>query len=448
MLKRGLLTRVKRSAASPLLVAALGASSLLAVSTPREARGHGGGLPITEKLLFRGSDMLVATPYWGIFVGREGGEWRWICDEAINQNVQFQLSLSSDGQTMYATDLSGLTLSPDGGCTWSSISGTLAGLTVIAIATDPVQPTRAYAIANDPQTGAQTGVWKTEDRGQTWTRHIPIAMQVPTGIVVSADGQKVAVAALGNTTPRTVTLYEFAATGAATTRMLTLNVDGRPLSGVTPLLYEGTSLYLQSSTDGGYALHRLDGAASTTPTRLFTTQVQIKQAVRAPQGGPLLVATFEGIYQQQPDQSFKRLTTLSGSLCLAPQGNTVYACGSNFSPDLAAIAKLGPDFTTYTKVFRFPDTKGPISCPPTSTVGMTCPDLWQAYAELLADPRPPPPPVDMASSETPPPAAAEGCSYGTRWTARHAPTLAVGLGLFALLGIFVTRRRRPDDPPR
>jgi hypothetical protein len=422
---------------SALLPSLLGAALLAA---PRQAHAHGGSLPLAQQILVRNGEMLVGTPYWGIFLGREGGEWRWICDEAINMNPQPRLALGSDGQTLYANDLIGLTYSTDGGCTWTAATGVIATLNVVEVAADPVQPMRAYAVAVDFQGGSQTGLWKTEDRGKTWALHIPLAMQTPAGIAISADGQKVATTALGSTMPRTATLYEAAPTGMPQSRPLTLSVDGRPLLSVSPIRYEGSSLYLRTSTDAGFALHRLDGAVSMTPMRLLSIRVPIYELARAPQGNSLLVGTREGIYQQQADQSFKLLTTLSGSWCLSVQGSTLYSCASNYAPDLAAVAKLGPDLTTYTRAFRFSETKGPIDCPATTNTGKLCPAVWANYSDELADtPKMPViPTADM--SEAPP--ATDGCSYASGRPMSGAIPLGpigalVGLGALAVL-----RRRR------
>lgn len=430
-----------KGAPIPGLLPLLGAS-LLALAAPRQAAGHGGALPLAQQILVRNGEMIVATPQWGLFMGREGGEWRWICDEVISQNMSPVLALASDGQTMYATDVTGLTVSTDNGCSWSPATGTIAGLTVVGVVADPVQPGRAYALGTDFQTGSQSGVWKTDDRGKTWTLHVQIAGQQAAGIALSPDGQKIAAITVSSTTPRSATLTEASPAGAPQTRALMLSLDGQPLISAAPLRYEGTTLFLRSTTDAGHALHRLDGTTATAPTRLFTTKAPIYELARQPQTNTLLAGTREGLYQQQPDQSFKLLTTLSGSWCLSVQGSTLYSCAWNFAPDLAAIAKLGPDLSTFTKVFRFGDTQGPLDCPANTPAAKICPAVWVSYSAQLKDtPTTPTDPIvfDMSS---PTQMNTGSCTIG------HRSSGALGGGVLALFigAVLIGRRKRTPAP--
>ena len=421
----------------PLLGAAL-----LALAVPRPAAGHGGALPLAQQILVRSGEMLVSTPQWGLFIGREGGEWRWVCDEVISQSMSPVLALASDGQTLYATDVTGLTVSTDGGCSWGPATGAIAGLTVVAVVADPVQPGRAYALGTDFQTGSQTGLWKTEDRGKTWTLQVPIAGQQAAGLTVSADGQKIGMITVTSTTPRSATLTEAAPAGSPQSRVLSLSLDGHPLISAAPLRYEGTTLYLRSSTDAGHALHRLDGTTATAPTRLFTTKAPIYELARQPQTNTLLAGTREGLYQQQPDQTFKLLPTLSGSWCLSVQGSTLYSCAWNFAPDQAAIAKLGPDLSTFTPAFRFGDTLGPIDCPANTPSAKICPAVWLGYSAQLKD-TPSTPTQPIASDLSTPTAVSTGsCTIGSR---SHGPLGAGVLAVFAG-AVLIGRRRRSPAP--
>lgn len=430
-----------QGAPGPRILPLLGAS-LLGLAVPRQAAGHGGSLPLAQQILVRNGEMLVSTPQWGLFIGREGGQWRWVCDEVISQSMAPVLALASDGQTLYATDVTGLTISTDGGCSWSPAAGTLAGLTVVAVVADPVQPGRAYALGTDFQTGSQTGLWRTDDRGKTWTLQVPIAGQQAAGLTISADGQKIGMITVTSTTPRSATLTEAASTGSPQSRALMLSLDGHPLISAAPLRYEGTTLYLRSSTDAGHALHRLDGTTATAPTRLFTTKAPIYELARQPQTSALLAGTREGIYQQQADQSFKLLPTLSGSWCLSVQGSTLYSCAWNFAPDLAAIAKLGPDLSTFTPAFRFGDTQGPIDCPANTPSAKICPAVWQGYSAQLKDtPTTPTEPI-LADMSAPTAVSTGSCTIGHR---SHVP---LGAGALAVLtaAVLIGRRRRTGAP--
>lgn len=415
-----------------LSVGLLFAAGLSSQLVPSRARAHG-GLPVSTQLLMRGDELLVPTPYWGIFLGRDGGDWRWICDEAINANQQRRVALSSDGQTLYATDRTGLTLSPDGGCDWIQVTGPLASLDVMAVVADPVQPARAYALANDAVSGAQTGLWKTEDRGKTWTLHLPLPTQLPGGLAVASDGSKVAVTTVSSTTPRTASLYEVDPQGAMQARVPTFDTEKQPLISVAPLAYEGANLYLRTNYDGGIALHRLDGMGAITATRLLKTTVPILMVLREPKGS-LLVSTSEGIYQQQTDQTFKLLSTLAVTQCLAAKGSTVYACSWNYAPDLAAIARLSTDLSMYSKVFLYSETKGPLACPANTAVGKICPGIWSTYAEMLGVTLPK---ADMSADPT---SFGGGSACSVGHLSGGAPVGATASGV--LLGALLVARRR------
>src|SRR5437867_2218279 len=80
---------------------------------PSLAVAHG-GLPISEGIVFRGDVLVVPTKFWGVFFGRDGGPWRWICEEAIDEYL-YGVALSADGQTLYTVGHGRPPPPPDGG---------------------------------------------------------------------------------------------------------------------------------------------------------------------------------------------------------------------------------------------------------------------------------------------------------------------------------------------
>src|SRR6185312_946516 len=126
---------------------ALAAAAILCASSL--ARAHG-GLPISQHILRQagGDQMFVPVVFWGLWVSQPDGRWKWICEELINQNRTRRFALSTDG-TFYTTDIKGLTLSTDRGCTWTAATGAIANLHATDVDADPVDGATAYAAIGD-----------------------------------------------------------------------------------------------------------------------------------------------------------------------------------------------------------------------------------------------------------------------------------------------------------
>ena len=243
------------------LLASLFALALLGAA-PRA--GAHGGLPVSQRIMWRGDTMVVPTPYWGLFLGTDTGAWRWICDEAINANQLRLIAMASDGMTFYATDTTGLTLSPDGGCSWAAVGGAMAKLDVVSVLADPVQPLRAYVLANDSTDSTQTGLWRTEDAGKTWQLLRGLGEELPGGLAISYDGTQLAMTSLSKGQPRTASLHLSKDSGVGfTSRVLNLPLMGAAVTNLAPLWFDaaapGTgSLYLRTILETDQLLLRYD----------------------------------------------------------------------------------------------------------------------------------------------------------------------------------------------
>lgn len=412
--------------------------ALAVAGTAVRAEAHG-GLPISQSIMWRGNTMVVPTPYWGLFLGTDGGPWNWICDEAINTNQLRLISMSSDGMTFYATDAKGLTLSVDGGCDWKAAGGLPAALDVVSVLADPVDPKRAYVLANDSAVSTNTGLWRTTDAGTSWTLIRALGTDLPGGLTVSYDGKLVAVTSLSQAMPRTATLHLSTDSGTGfTSRALTLPLMGTPPTNLTPLWFDaappGTgALYLRTIVDPNQLLLRLDNLALGDPVLALTTQVQLRAMARDPETQTLMVGSSGGLFLQQPDTSFKLDDVLSSVQCLSPRNGKLYLCAWNYAPDNAAVARLQVSTNQASRVFQYNQVKGPIDCPATTKVGSLCPKLWLSYADQLG--------VDLTSMTdmggTTPPPPSSGCQFGG-----PGPGAASVGGLAAMTVLFLSLRRR------
>ena len=436
-------------------------AALLATATaawPTRAHAHG-GLPISQQILFAAgtapsaSDpMLVPTPYWGIFVGSESGPWRWICDEAINpNNQQRRVALGSDGTVLYATDQVGLTVSTDSGCSWAAVAAPMSMLDVVSVVTDAsaALPKRVLVLANSSADATKTGLWQSDDAGASWKLLRGLGEALPGGLAVSLDGKLLAIMALSRTVPRQATLH-YSKDGGATfaSRALTVqaaDLNGETLIDLTPLWFDtdagqSGALYLRAGTSTGHMLFRLAAVDAGDPARTLAVPTTLYSVTRDPQSHALLAATAQGIYRQAADQSWSLQKAVSSAQCLSPRGDKLFVCAWNYTPDMAAVARLEDTQQRAVKLFQYHETKGPIECPAGTPVARICPAVWASYADqlgvVLTQPG-----MDMAGPATQP---GSGCQVGAHRGSRAAD-LSLGALALALAGVLGLRRRRASD---
>lgn len=353
---------------------------LLCALQPRLGHGHG-GVPAPQQILWRGDSMLVPTPYWGLFVGSPAGEWRWICDEAINAYQQHTFAVGADG-TLYATDRSGMQVSRDGGCSWDSITGPLSTLYIVNLQSMRQSP-RVWALASGDGGGAS--LWTSDDQGRSWQQQQDVRDVWPAGLRVSSDGQSVVAGLMTSATPRQAQLL-VSRDGGQTfqTEPVFHLVGGQPLSQLTPLWIDPQAphdIWLAGRVDTITVLLQLSNGAR--PREHLRLAVNIFDVERDPSSGTLVAATAAGLFTQTAGQPFVAQSTVSTSRCLSSRADGLYACGWNFQPDLAAIVQLRESATQRSRVFQYQDTLGPLSCPTDTPVGRICPMAWNIYADQL-----------------------------------------------------------------
>lgn len=427
----------------PSLVAAMAfIGAWLELFLPIEARGHG-SLPIAQEIMWQGDTMMVSAAYWGLFVGTDGGRWRWICEEAINANQSRQMAVISDG-TIYATDRTGLSVSRDGGCTFMAITSALSSLQVVALRSDPVLP-RAWALANRSDALENSGLFYSDDTGQSWQRAYAMPDHLPMGLRISKDGKTLLIGSVTNGQPYKGVLH-LSTDGGMTfaQRALSYNLDGQPLGFFKPTWIDPrqpSRLYLQAAVADGTALLRLDGASD--PTEVLRAPGGITDMALTVDGKAVLVATTKGLYAAEGDGPFTKRPTLGAAQCLSPHREMLYACAWNWAPDNAAVAHLNSDASAFTKVFQFGDIESPVDCPAGTTVAEICPFVFANYADQLG--------VKLPASPTRVETAAQsGCAYTllARPPGPGSASLGTLLGnglitlcMLSLRRLFVGRRR-------
>lgn len=400
------------------------------------ARAHG-GLPVAQQILWHGSTMYIPTPYWGLFLGPVGGPFHWICDEAINSYVQHRFAVAKDG-ALYVTDRTGVQVSTDGGCQFDPTIGPLASHFVAAIAAEPLG-TSVLALASEDTN--QTSLWRAADGKSPFALLYAVPQSLPTGLRLSEDGRVILVVAMTTGIVRTPRLHVSADGGRSfVDRDFPALIDGQVPIVVAPLWIDPTArpagqlndLYLAGRSDSIGVVWRLrDGEA---PVELFRTTAGILDMQRHPQSRQLVVSTVAGLWAEGAGGGFSRQETLSASQCLSVHEGSLYACGWNFPPDSAAVARLPVDVSQKESLFQYQQTVGPLACPATTQVGKVCPGAWSIYAPQLG--------IELKKPD--PPATVQGCQVGSFADPSRALSKApVGwLALVALARLIRARRQR------
>jgi len=392
----------------------------LILLVPLMAQAHG-GLPISETIVPRQGMLVVPTKYWGVFLGNESTPFTWICEEAINKDQGRAWALTLDG-TYHVTDYAGVTTSTDGGCTWRSAGGEIAARTTSAVVADPVDGKRAWATTAEGSDAPWNGLFVTADDGATWTAALQ-ADEYLRGVALSSDGQVV---------------YATGASRAQGVPTLTLHLskDGGKTFASSPLAWQfavpdggaftpsqiapiavdpqtPSTVYFRVSTDPTDVLLRSDDSGQTLTELL---RVDRNPASTWPAIGglafdegrkTLLVATQRGIYRGPLGGALAPVGNLTQAQCVIVSGATVYACGWNYAPDNAALARSDDGGDTFKSIFQYSDTVGPVTtCPPSTPVAQICPGIWQNYASQLGIPVP-----DMGVA--PPPSMHCSCALGS-----------------------------------
>lgn len=146
--------------------------------------------------------LYAANPGWAGYSIDGGRTWTRI------QNVVsgfWSLSIAANGSDMVGGNNEGVYASSDGGVTWRSLwqAPQIGGFETKAVAIAPSRPTTIYRLTNTAGAGLMSGLFRSDDGGQTWTalrwpgerdRPLPIAVDprddrsLWIGLAHSSDG--------------------------------------------------------------------------------------------------------------------------------------------------------------------------------------------------------------------------------------------------------------------
>ncbi|HEY7955807.1 MAG TPA: hypothetical protein VII38_10970 [Polyangia bacterium] len=445
-----------------------------------------GGLPVTQRILRQGGGDTLYVPvvYWGVWVGGPGQPWKWICEEEINTNRNRRMVLSTDG-TFYTTDIRGLTISTDKGCTWKPFAGELASHLVTDLAIDPTDGATAYATSGDsgvqnPDGGSappDNALWVTHDHGATFAR--------APGLSALAGRMFQSVRVAGPESPTAQTIYVTSVEpGATFDPELHRSTDGGQTFTTTPITYTLDGIvphavevmaidprdpqviyvraFMNAIADGGEIakqalLRSIDGGATFA-------ELLNQDGVLTPSGqshgiddvaidttrGRVLVATSKGLLTgadpgDAPALTLAPMSSLSTAQCVDVHKGSVYACSSDYMPDFAALAESDDGAQSFHSILNYVDTVGPVDCPAGTPVGDTCPLYWEMYGSQLGisftDGGMP---ISDGGMEPPHPKSGCGCQLGGASRGGSPAALAfIGLALLLMLAARSAGRKGP-----
>jgi hypothetical protein len=381
--------------------------------------GAHGGLPVSQKILRQanGDTMYIPVVYWGLWVGKPGGPWTWICEELINNYRYRRFGLSTDG-TFYTTNQQGVTLSTDHGCTWTNATGAIANLHTTDVEVDPVDGMTAYVSTGDGGTATADGgtipasnaVYVTHDHGATWTSlpGLPSDRLYQGVRVAPTSATTIYVSSATSTAPFAIAIHRSVDGGANfTTTPLGYLLDGnaphllevmtidprnpnvvyaRAVADIETDMAEVLRHALLRTVDGGATwseLLKIDGVTEPSGQTRGIDGVAIDTAK-----GIVYVATHDGLYSGAdatggaPSITLAQTGPLMQTQCVDVHNGGLYACASQFV-DHAAIAESVDDAHTFKSVMNYVDTQGPFNCPASTPVGAQCPAYWYMYGSQL-----------------------------------------------------------------
>jgi hypothetical protein len=418
--------------------------------------------PITNGVHFRPGDnhALYVSSTFGLLISHDDGcSFRWVCEKNIGYGGTFdpKYRIAADG-TIFATTYSGLRVSRDGGCTFTTATaelpagdpGRLAETWVDAL---DIGPTGEIWIAT-ADGGKPNNVYRSTDNGLTFA---------PRGMLSQAIWWKSIAVAPARAQRVYATGYQVAP--MPPTAHFEITDDGgdhwaeSPLAGVkfgmTPLMYvvgvDRTNpdiVYMSSFAANppvGDRLYRSSDGGMTW-TEVLATAAQILDLTAMPTGN-LLVATSSGAAFESTDHgaSFAAMSSAPQLACVgARDDGRVYGCAANWDPDEKAIA-MTTDAQRWNKVFRFVELAGPLDCPEHTAEHDTCGDEWPAVKDQFGATGPTGTCAVPDSPDKPLPRKTGGCDAGDASVAQLG---ALGMFLVGWLAHGLRLRRRKSSAAR
>jgi hypothetical protein len=366
----------------PLGVAAVVVVTLAAF--PARANGR---FPASGQLAVDPSDpahLVVRTTY-GLTVSHDGGaSWSWICEASVGYGgtEDPMMAITADG-SIIAGIFEGLSVSHDRGCQWDLTQGGLTGRYVIDVAAERLEPKNAVLLISNSIGGSMflTELWETNDNAATWTvagvdmppdflgLTLDAAPSLPSRVYVSGRYGKPAYdGAIERSNDRGKTWEKLLIPGS---NDLALPYIG----GIDPTHPDVVYVRLDADKNDRLVVTK-DGG--TTWTQAFTSSENLTGFAISPDGATVaLGGDKDGIWTAPASTlAFTKVSTV-GARCLTWTKAGLYACADEFV-DGFALGLSTNEGKTFTPVMHLQINCGPLACGAATSTGKVCPALWGA----------------------------------------------------------------------
>jgi hypothetical protein len=360
---------------------ALALAVLAGMAQPAAANGR---YPASKSITERPGtpeDMVVGLTFGAVFTHDDGAHWYWTCEENIGYGGPYdpRWAISADDGTIYAGTHNGMRISRDGGCTFETapIRGGLGPNRVDDLWVDAMDVASDGALwVGTTETGLPNAVFRSTDKGRTfqkmglesstaWWKSLKVAPTDPMRIYVT--GYQVA--------PTRQVFIEKSIDGGMTwTEMPTTGIVLSSDQLVLVVAVDPTDadvLFLRSvkANGAGDRIYRSINGGSTWTEVLATDRAVPAFAIRnngdVIAGGTTLVENGHGCLWRSSDHgvTFGDCEVGPQTECLHERGDgTIFVCGGNWEPDFFSVAR-SEDARVWSKLFRFHEMVGPLSCP-------------------------------------------------------------------------------------
>lgn len=462
---------VLRSLGARLALSAL----LLLFAFPAVSHANGRP-PATNSIHFRPGDpdSLYIASTFGLLVSHDGGcTLRWICETNLGYGGRWDpdYAVAADG-TIFATTYTGLRLSRDGGCSFTTATAQLPEGSPGRIANrfiDALELTSANVLwVGTSDNGIPNELFASTDGGATFAARGPLAPTIfwksikvaPSRLArIYATGyQLTGTAPDGGQLPPSAHAFRSDDDGATWTELALTGVTLAPTPIVVALAVDPRSpdlLYLVSrgaNPPGGDRMYRSTDAGVTWAEVLATAD-PVHDVVIADEQHVLVVTQNEtavggsSFQSKNGGQQFARMNNAPRLACLgkSPDG-TLYGCAANFAPDYMSLTQSTDNGATFRRLWRFAELAGPVACPAGTPQRETC-DLeqWRGLEAQLSATGPTcglPSMPDAGPVDREPPSSSGGCCDAGTSNANGALLLAALTACALLFSASRHRRRR------
>lgn len=415
------------------------------------ARANGTHLPdVVDVLLVPGDETAVSLETnFGLLESKDGGPFHWICHEAFVTitGVVPAYTANGDGVLLGSARLVGFGTDPAetvyrsvDGCTWTPVTG-LTGISAVAIAFDPADPSHAFAAASNGGTGTVNALWVSNDAGLTWAKTSIEVSHYVNGVRFAAADPQVVWATSSNLADDEAWVY-WSSNGG-------VSFATRPwLDQPSGLSLGSLAVVATSATDSQTAWVRTFGV----PNRVWLTTnagVAFDEVLAAggiadvdalPDGRVWVATSTSGFLVSLDGRTFAPAGNEPRPRGFAHDGRGLFAATDPFlDPFALTLSSSGDPRANAAGLFRFDELAGPKPCPAGSTVAVACDPLWPALQVRLGlAPGRVPTPVAKFPDEGDGGIGGGGCSCSTA----PAPALPFVAILLAGLAALAAKRRR------